>query len=144
MVALVAILVIGPKELPRALRTAGQWIRKVRGIAREFQNGIDSLVREADLDDIKKEAESFTNLGLDGPLDPFDGSDGKFDIEARVDGDDGPGSSGDSSLHEIDASDEELAEYEAAAVLEKSTETVTEKEGESPATATSRAGGQVP
>ncbi len=143
MVALVAILVIGPKDLPRALKTAGQWVSKVRGIAREFQSGIDSLVREADLEDLKKEAETFTNLGLDGPLDPTGSSDGKFDIGSSVDGD-GPDRDGENSIHEIDAIEEELAEFESAAVPEETTEAVSEKEAESPATATGQAGGQVP
>jgi sec-independent protein translocase protein TatB len=54
MIAVVAILVIGPKDLPRALRTAGQWIGKVRGMARHFQTGLDAMVREAELEEMEK------------------------------------------------------------------------------------------
>ena len=72
MVAVVAIIVIGPKELPRALRTAGQWVAKVRGIAREFQSSIDDMIRDSELDELKKQARSITDLNLDGdPATPF-------------------------------------------------------------------------
>ncbi len=55
IVAVIAIVVIGPKELPRAVKTVAQLLRKARGMAREFQDGIDDLVREAELEDLKKE-----------------------------------------------------------------------------------------
>ncbi len=55
IVAVIAIVVIGPKELPRAVKTVAQLLRKSRGMAREFQDGIDDLVREAELEDLKKE-----------------------------------------------------------------------------------------
>ncbi len=55
IVAVIAIVVIGPKELPRAVKTVAGLLRKARGMAREFQDGIDDLVREAELDDLKKE-----------------------------------------------------------------------------------------
>lgn len=61
IVGLVAIIVVGPKELPRVLRTVTLWIRKIRGMARDFQDGIDELAREADLDDMRKEIEDATN-----------------------------------------------------------------------------------
>jgi sec-independent protein translocase protein TatB len=54
VIALVTLIVIGPKELPRVLRTVGQWIRKAQSLAREFQRGLDDMVREADLEDAKK------------------------------------------------------------------------------------------
>ncbi len=57
LVALITIIVVGPKELPRVLRTVTLWIRKIRSMAREFQDGIDDLAREADLDDLRKDIE---------------------------------------------------------------------------------------
>lgn len=57
LVALITIIVVGPKELPRVLRTVTLWIRKVRSMAREFQDGIDDLAREADLEDLRKDIE---------------------------------------------------------------------------------------
>jgi sec-independent protein translocase protein TatB len=77
VVAVVAIVVIGPRDLPRALRTAGQWVSKVRGIAREFQNSVDDMIRETELDDLKKEAQAITdfdlNESLERQLDPTGG-----------------------------------------------------------------------
>ena len=54
VVAVIALLVIGPKELPRTMRTVAHWFGKARGLAREFQSGLDDIVREADLDDARK------------------------------------------------------------------------------------------
>ena len=54
LVALIALLVIGPKELPRLLRTVGQWVGKARGVARQFRSGFDDMVRESELADMEK------------------------------------------------------------------------------------------
>jgi len=50
----VAIAVIPPKDLPRAMRFAGQWIGKARGMARHFRSGLDEMVRQAELEEIEK------------------------------------------------------------------------------------------
>ena len=50
VVGAVALVVIGPKDLPKALKTAGMVVRRARGMAREFQNSIDDMIREAELD----------------------------------------------------------------------------------------------
>lgn len=65
IVGLIAIIVIGPKELPRVLRTVTLAVRKVRGMARDFQDGIDELAREADLDDLRKDLEKSATGDLD-------------------------------------------------------------------------------
>jgi sec-independent protein translocase protein TatB len=49
LVAVVALLVIGPKDLPRAMRFVGKWVGKARGVARQFRSGFDSMVRESEL-----------------------------------------------------------------------------------------------
>ncbi len=49
LVAVVALLVIGPKDLPKAMRVVGYWVGKARGAARQFRSGFDSMVREAEL-----------------------------------------------------------------------------------------------
>lgn len=54
VIAIVAILVIGPKDMPMALRTAGQWIGKVRRISSHFRSGIDTMVREAEIEEMDK------------------------------------------------------------------------------------------
>ena len=55
ILAVLAIIVIGPKDLPRAIGTITKWIRKARSMARDLQDGLDEVAREADLDDFKKE-----------------------------------------------------------------------------------------
>jgi len=65
VIALVALIVIGPKELPQAMRAASKWIRKARSLAREFQSGVDDMIREADLEDARKAVESAKNLDFD-------------------------------------------------------------------------------
>lgn len=52
--AIVAIVVIGPKDMPRALRTAGQWIGKMRRISGHFRSGIETMIREAELEEMEK------------------------------------------------------------------------------------------
>jgi sec-independent protein translocase protein TatB len=54
LTAIVAIVVIGPKDLPRALRTAGRWIGKVRRVSGHFRSGIENMIREAELEDMEK------------------------------------------------------------------------------------------
>lgn len=52
--AIIAIVVIGPKDLPRALRTAGRWMGKVRRVSGHFRTGIETMIREAELEDMEK------------------------------------------------------------------------------------------
>jgi sec-independent protein translocase protein TatB len=54
LIAIVAIVVIGPKDLPRALRTAGQWIAKIRRMSGHFRSGIETMIREAELAEMEK------------------------------------------------------------------------------------------
>lgn len=54
VVGVVALLVIGPKDLPKALRVAGYWVGKARGVARQFRSGFDAMVREAELEEMEK------------------------------------------------------------------------------------------
>src|SRR5947209_5084198 len=57
LIGIVALIAIGPKELPGALRTLGQWMGKVRRMASEFQNQFHEAMREAELADLKKEVD---------------------------------------------------------------------------------------
>lgn len=54
LVAIVALVVIGPKDLPKAMRLAGYWVGKARGVARQFRSGFDNMVREAELAEMEK------------------------------------------------------------------------------------------
>ena len=65
LIALVTILVVGPRELPRVLRTVVAAVRKGRGLANDFQRGIDELARQADLDDIRMDLEKSATLDLE-------------------------------------------------------------------------------
>lgn len=57
IIAVVALVVVGPKDLPKVLRVAGQWMGKVRRMAGEFQAQVNEAIREAELDDVKKSVE---------------------------------------------------------------------------------------
>ena len=54
VIGIVALIVVGPKDLPVVLRTGAHWIRQMRKLSREFQSGVDSIVRDADLGEAKK------------------------------------------------------------------------------------------
>ena len=54
VVAVIALLFIGPKELPRVMMQVGRWVGKVRGYARHFTSGIENVIREAELEEMEK------------------------------------------------------------------------------------------
>lgn len=54
LVIIVAIVVIGPKDLPLALRTAGRWIGKVRRVSNHFRSGIETMIREAEMEEMER------------------------------------------------------------------------------------------
>tara|TARA_R110002033_G_scaffold111727_2_gene157190 strand:- start:2585 stop:2953 length:369 start_codon:yes stop_codon:yes gene_type:complete len=54
IIAIIAVVVIGPKELPRALATAGKWMAKGRSVMANFRTGLDAMVREAELQEMEK------------------------------------------------------------------------------------------
>ncbi len=64
IVALIALIVIGPRELPQVLRTIGRWVGKARAMAREFQGSIDDMVRDSELDKAGKEFNSLRKVDL--------------------------------------------------------------------------------
>lgn len=58
VIGVVAIIAIGPKDLPLALKTVGQWVAKARALAREFQGSLDEMIRESELDKVKQEMQN--------------------------------------------------------------------------------------
>lgn len=52
--AIIAIIVIGPKDLPLALRTAGRWVGKVRRVSGYFRSGIETMIRDAELEEMEQ------------------------------------------------------------------------------------------
>jgi sec-independent protein translocase protein TatB len=74
VILLVALVVIGPKDLPQVARTVGRWAAKGRAMAREFQTALEDMAREAELDKVKDEIEKAgrTNVGktIEKSIDP--------------------------------------------------------------------------
>jgi sec-independent protein translocase protein TatB len=54
VVAVLALIFIGPKDLPKVMRVVGYWIGRVRGMARHFTSGIENMIREAELEEMEK------------------------------------------------------------------------------------------
>src|SRR6185295_16001195 len=54
IVAVLALVFIGPKDLPKVMRTVGYWVGRVRGMARHFTSGLENMMREAELEEMEK------------------------------------------------------------------------------------------
>ena len=65
VIGVVALIAIGPKELPAVLRTCGQWMGKIRRMAAEFQGQFQEAMREAEMADIKKQVDEMTTAASD-------------------------------------------------------------------------------
>ena len=68
VIGALALIVVGPKELPGLLRTVGQFVAKARGMAREFQSSMEEAAREADLDGVVKSVKSGNKLPFDNQI----------------------------------------------------------------------------
>lgn len=110
MVALLALIVIGPKDLPRLMRTVGQWVRKARGFARDFQSSLDEMIEDDELREAKRSIEQQTRkmnkrdaFGIGDELGKHVDPDGDLrksvgDVERQAKGtDSGPSASSSSS-----------------------------------------------
>jgi sec-independent protein translocase protein TatB len=64
VIAAVALVVIGPKDLPRVMRVAGFWVRKARSVAHEFQSSLDQMIRESELEDVRKQVEQASRFNI--------------------------------------------------------------------------------
>ena len=99
LVAIVALVVIGPKDLPKALRVLGYWVGRARSVARQFRSGFDNMVREAELAEMEKKwAEENKRImaehGADGPA---------VADQALAAGDGAPATEGDGSASSAEA-----------------------------------------
>jgi sec-independent protein translocase protein TatB len=72
VIGVVALIVIGPKELPTVLRTIGQWTTKIRRMAGEFQSQFQEAMREAEMADLKKQVDELSDAAKGVTTDPFD------------------------------------------------------------------------
>jgi sec-independent protein translocase protein TatB len=61
LIGIVALIVIGPKELPTVMRSLGQWTRKIRSLAADFQNQFHEAMREAEMADLKKQVDDMAS-----------------------------------------------------------------------------------
>ena len=68
LIAVIGLLVVGPKDLPGVIRTVVKWIRKVRGMARDFQHQVEEVAREAELDEIREEAKKLSRSDIAGTI----------------------------------------------------------------------------
>ncbi|MFV3128610.1 Sec-independent protein translocase protein TatB [Niveispirillum sp. KHB5.9] len=77
VIGVVALIVIGPKDLPKALSTMGKWVARARGMAREFQNSVDDMVRQAELDELREQVQKARNFNLQDELEKSIDPDGE-------------------------------------------------------------------
>jgi len=68
VLAAVALIVVGPKDLPVLMRKIGQWVGKMRGLASEFRASFDEMARQSELDELRKEVEALRNTRIPDPL----------------------------------------------------------------------------
>lgn len=68
VVAVIAMVVVGPKELPKVLAGFGRWVAKGRAVAREFQDGVQSVIREAELEDLRVELPDPNKIFGENPI----------------------------------------------------------------------------
>jgi len=65
LILIIALIVIGPRDLPRAMHTVGKWVKRARAMTAEFQRHVDDMVREADMEEVR-ELKKFTKLNKHG------------------------------------------------------------------------------
>src|SRR5436305_13659437 len=69
VIGIIGLVVIGPKDLPRVMREVGRWVGKAQGMARHFRSGIDTMIREAELEEMEKKwREENERIMRDHPL----------------------------------------------------------------------------
>ena len=116
MIAVVAIVVIGPKELPRTLRTIGQWVAKARSLTREFQYNINDMIAQSEIEDLRKSAENIGDFGVGNMLeDTTPGSVNRATPSPKTLSQNPSEKDQDTDIldDEIDALDEELTHWDA-------------------------------
>jgi sec-independent protein translocase protein TatB len=62
LVLVVALVVVGPKDLPKVMRTMGQWAAKARGMADQFRKSFDDMARQSELDELRKEVDALRTM----------------------------------------------------------------------------------
>lgn len=78
LIGVVALVVIGPKDLPRALRVAGYWLRKARTLSREFQGSVEQMIRDAELEEMRENLKKATEFDIEKEITKTIDPDGKL------------------------------------------------------------------
>ena len=65
LIAVVVLLVVGPKELPKVLRNVGIWINKAKVVTREFRTHVDDMIRESELEEVREEINTAGQMNLE-------------------------------------------------------------------------------
>jgi sec-independent protein translocase protein TatB len=78
VIGLMAVLVLGPKELPKAMRSVAQFMRKARKLAGEFQGHWNDAMRESELDEVKKTVQKISSTNIGGEVEKFIDPTGEF------------------------------------------------------------------
>ena len=86
VILVIAIIVIGPKDLPKVLRTVGQWVAKAKAMTRDFRGHVDEMIRETEIDEVKKQIDSIDKFDANSALENTIDADG--DIREAFDFDD--------------------------------------------------------
>jgi sec-independent protein translocase protein TatB len=129
IILIVAIIVIGPKDLPRVLRTVGQWVGKAKSMTREFRGHVDDMIRDTELDEVKKQIESASSFDANSALANTIDADGEIKNAFDFSGDEfsNPTNLDDPSYQEDDPDDpDDTAIYDDDDVADESIEVVAE------------------
>jgi sec-independent protein translocase protein TatB len=86
VILVIAIIVIGPKDLPKVLRTVGQWVARAKAMTRDFRGHVDEMIRETEIDEVKKQIDSIDKFDANSALENTIDADG--DIRKAFDFDD--------------------------------------------------------
>ena len=86
VILVIAIIAIGPKDLPKVLRKVGQWVAKAKAMTRDFRGHVDEMIRETEIDEVKKQIDSIDKFDANSALENTIDADG--DIREAFDFDD--------------------------------------------------------
>ena len=85
LVALVAVLILGPKQLPQAMRTMARVVRKIRGMASEFQGHFNDMIRDAELEDVQKSVQKLSSTNISSEVSKMIDPKGEINDALKVD-----------------------------------------------------------
>jgi sec-independent protein translocase protein TatB len=113
IVLVLGIVVVGPQELPRVVRMVLGLVRKARGLARDFQDGLDEIVKEAELGDIKEQMSSVSSMDIEKAIEEAVDPTGEISRDLDM-GEIEKELTGKSSKEEDDKGDKDSSENEGA------------------------------